>query len=49
MRRAREHAQATGASCLALETADDNHAAQQLYESEGWQHEAGRHYVLAID
>jgi GNAT superfamily N-acetyltransferase len=34
---AREHAERTGAKGLELMTARDNHAAQALYESMGWQ------------
>ena len=36
MERARQLAEATQANGLALETAIDNHAAQELYESLGW-------------
>lgn len=37
MRRAEEHAQATGASGLTLSTGTDNKTAQSLYESEGYE------------
>ena len=37
MRRAEEHARATGAGGLTLSTATDNKTAQSLYESEGYE------------
>ena len=47
---ARGHAAQTGAVRLVLETAEDNGAAQVLYESLGYAREcATRHYLLAID
>ncbi|HET8555377.1 MAG TPA: GNAT family N-acetyltransferase [Rhodanobacteraceae bacterium] len=48
MQRAREHGEATGVLRLTLSTAEDNHAAQQLYESEGWQRDGDRYYQLPI-
>lgn len=48
MQRAREHGEATGVLRLTLSTAKDNHTAQQLYESEGWQHDGDRYYQLPI-
>ena len=38
---ARHHGEQTGASGLMLETAEDNHAAQALYERKGWKREDG--------
>lgn len=47
MNRARDFAMETGALRLVLETAEDNHAAQALYESLGYARESGeRHYSL---
>ena len=49
MEAVREFAHASGALRLVLETADDNHAAQALYESLGYRREAGtRHYSLPL-
>lgn len=50
MEAARLHAIETGALRLELETANDNHAAQALYESLGYVRSDGgcRHYALAI-
>lgn len=48
MRRAKAHGEATGALRLVLSTAEDNHLAQQLYESEGWQRDGDRHYQLPL-
>ncbi|HEX7342209.1 MAG TPA: GNAT family N-acetyltransferase [Rhodanobacteraceae bacterium] len=48
LQRARKHAAATGSIRLVLETGEDNHIAQRLYESTGWQREAGFHYQLAV-
>ena len=46
---ARRHAQDAGARGLVLETAADNHAAQALYESLGWEREHGvLHYFLEL-
>lgn len=45
----RTFATADGAIRLVLETAEDNHAAQALYESMGYVRETGtRHYSLAL-
>lgn len=45
----RTFATANGAIRLVLETAEDNHAAQALYESMGYVRETGtRHYSLAL-
>lgn len=49
LRGARDHAAATGAVRLVLETAADNRAAQALYAAEGWQREDAWHYCLALD
>jgi ribosomal protein S18 acetylase RimI-like enzyme len=50
MAAARAFAAETGALRLVLETAEDNHAAQALYESLGYQREGGtRHYSLDLD
>jgi ribosomal protein S18 acetylase RimI-like enzyme len=50
MERARRFAAHTGALRLVLETADDNHAAQALYESLGYVREAhAQHYALALE
>ena len=47
---ARDFAMETGTLRLILETAEDNHAAQALYESLGYARESGeRHYVLELD
>jgi ribosomal protein S18 acetylase RimI-like enzyme len=49
MERARAFATETGASRLVLETAEDNHAAQSLYESLGYARETDeRHYALTL-
>lgn len=49
MSAARAFAAETGALRLVLETAEDNHPAQALYESLGYVREAGtRHYSLAL-
>lgn len=49
MAAAREHAVATGSKGLVLETAQDNHAAQRLYESLGYIREQGFYtYSLAV-
>lgn len=48
LQRARSHAVATGVSRLTLETAEDNHSAQQLYASKGWQRDEGFHYQLSV-
>ena len=49
MDRARDFAMATGALRLVLETAEDNRAAQTLYESLGYVRESGtRHYSLEL-
>jgi ribosomal protein S18 acetylase RimI-like enzyme len=46
---ARDFAMEAGALRLILETAEDNHAAQALYESLGYVRESGeRHYVLEL-
>lgn len=46
---ARDFATEAGALRLILETAEDNHAAQALYESLGYVHESGeRHYALEL-
>lgn len=46
---ARAFAMDTGALRLVLETAEDNHSAQALYESLGYTHETGtRHYSLEL-
>ncbi|MDE2224606.1 MAG: GNAT family N-acetyltransferase, partial [Xanthomonadaceae bacterium] len=46
---ARDFATETGALRLILETAEDNHAAQALYESLGYVRESGeRHYSLEL-
>lgn len=50
MERARVFAVETGALRLVLETAEDNRAAQALYESLGYALEAGeRHYALTLE
>jgi ribosomal protein S18 acetylase RimI-like enzyme len=50
MERARAFAVETGALRLVLETAEDNPAAQALYESLGYARESGeRHYALTLD
>ena len=50
MDRARDFATGKGALRLILETAEDNHAAQALYESLGYVCESGeRHYSLELD
>lgn len=50
MAAAREFGRASGALRLSLETANDNRAAQALYESLGYQNNAGmRHYSLQLD
>lgn len=50
MEAAREFARASGALRLTLETADDNLAAQALYESIGYHRETGsRHYWLPLE
>ena len=50
MERARAFAGETGALRLVLETAEDNHVAQSLYESLGYELETGeRHYSLTLD
>jgi ribosomal protein S18 acetylase RimI-like enzyme len=47
---ARDFAMEAGALRLILETAEDNHAAQALYESLGYVRESGeRHYSLELD
>ena len=47
---ARDFAMEAGALRLVLETAEDNHAAQTLYESLGYARERGtRHYSLDLD
>jgi ribosomal protein S18 acetylase RimI-like enzyme len=49
MDRARDFAREAGALRLILETAEDNHAAQALYESLGYVRESGeRHYSLEL-
>lgn len=49
MDRARDFATEKGALRLILETAEDNHAAQALYESLGYVRESGeRHYSLEL-
>ncbi|WIG55136.1 MAG: Acetyltransferase, GNAT family [Rhodanobacteraceae bacterium] len=49
MDRARGFAKETGALRLILETAEDNRAAQALYESLGYVRESGeRHYALEL-
>ncbi|MBS0381617.1 MAG: GNAT family N-acetyltransferase [Proteobacteria bacterium] len=49
MSAARAFALDTGALRLVLETADDNHPAQALYESLGYVRETGtRHYALTL-
>lgn len=49
MDRARAFALETGARRLVLETAEDNHPAQTLYESLGYARETGtRHYSLEV-
>ena len=49
MERARAFAKETGALRLVLETAEDNHPAQALYEWLGYVREAGtRHYSLEL-
>ncbi|HVX04536.1 MAG TPA: GNAT family N-acetyltransferase [Rhodanobacteraceae bacterium] len=49
MDRARDFATEAGALRLILETAEDNHAAQALYESLGYVRESGeRHYSLEL-
>lgn len=49
MARARRFASETGALRLVLETAEDNHPAQALYESLGYACESGtRHYALTL-
>lgn len=49
MDRAREFATKAGALRLILETAEDNHTAQALYESLGYVLESGeRHYTLEL-
>jgi ribosomal protein S18 acetylase RimI-like enzyme len=49
MDRARDFAKEAGALRLILETAEDNHAAQALYESLGYVLESGeRHYSLEL-
>lgn len=49
MDRARDFATEKGALRLILETAEDNHAAQALYESLGYLRESGeRHYSLEL-
>lgn len=49
MRAARQQAQALGAQELELSTARDNHRAQVLYQSEGWQRdEVFLHYSLTL-
>jgi ribosomal protein S18 acetylase RimI-like enzyme len=49
MDRARDFAKQAGALRLILETAEDNHAAQALYESLGYVRESGeRHYSLEL-
>lgn len=46
---ARDFAMQAGALRLVLETAEDNHAAQALYESLGYARESGeRHYSLEL-
>ncbi|HET9819942.1 MAG TPA: GNAT family N-acetyltransferase [Rhodanobacteraceae bacterium] len=50
MAAAREFGRVSGAIRLNLETADDNHAAQALYESLGYHRDTGmRHYSLPLD
>ncbi|HET7930848.1 MAG TPA: GNAT family N-acetyltransferase, partial [Rhodanobacteraceae bacterium] len=50
MQAARAFAAETGAIRLVLETAEDNHSAQGLYEALGYLRESGtRHYALALD
>lgn len=48
MQRAREHGEITNVLRLTLSTAETNRAAQQLYESEGWQRDHDRYYQLPI-
>ena len=45
---ARSFAVSTGASGMKLETASNNHAAQSLYESLGWQREGVFTYLLGL-
>lgn len=50
MDRARDFAAEKGALRLILETAEDNHVAQALYESLGYVRESGeRHYALELE
>ncbi|MBV7434843.1 GNAT family N-acetyltransferase [Cardiobacteriaceae bacterium TAE3-ERU3] len=50
MNAAKAYAKQTGARRLVLETAADNHTAQRLYESLGYQRESGVfHYSLSIE
>ncbi|HEX5489137.1 MAG TPA: GNAT family N-acetyltransferase [Rhodanobacteraceae bacterium] len=50
MAAARELGRTSGALRLTLETADDNRAAQALYESLGYRSDAGmRHYSLPLE
>lgn len=49
LRAAAEHGRAMGVAGMSLSTAHDNHAAQRLYESLGWELETGfREYHLAL-
>ena len=48
LRRVYEDAGREGCAYVALETAEDNVTAQRLYESEGFEREANRHYARAI-
>jgi ribosomal protein S18 acetylase RimI-like enzyme len=50
MQAARAFATEAGAIRLVLETAEDNHSAQKLYEALGYVRESGtRHYTLTLD
>lgn len=49
LERAREHARATRACRVVLETAADNAHAQGLYESFGFQRDGVFHYALPVD
>ena len=49
MKAAEDFARGDGATQILLETAENNTTAQALYESRGWEQEAGeRHYVLSL-
>jgi ribosomal protein S18 acetylase RimI-like enzyme len=48
LRRVYEDAEREGCVYVALETAEDNVTAQRLYESEGFERDANRHYARSI-